>query len=166
MYGTVQVWRSEDNLRSILSSSSTVGSGHETQVISLVGQVPLAAKPSHLSKPLWPILQWQMTSIKLFLVIWSLLPLETYAFICYSGTSQPLCWAHDAHCHLDWGVSSPSSNWAPISCTFQLYGLPCGPQLCRIQLPCHDPCHSLCQDRMFWDVLLVSPTPDWQGFFS
>lgn len=57
MYATVQVWRSEDNLWSILSSSSTVGSGPQTHVIGLVGQVPLAAKPSHLSKPLWLILQ-------------------------------------------------------------------------------------------------------------
>lgn len=93
----VQVWRSENNLRSILSSSSTVGSEHQTYLIGLVGQVPLSAKLSHLSKSLWPVLQWQMTSIKLFLVIWSLLSLETYAFICYSVTSQPLCWAHDAH---------------------------------------------------------------------
>lgn len=52
MYATVQVWRSEDDLRSILSSSSTVGSGHQTHVIGLVGQVPLSAKLSHLSKPL------------------------------------------------------------------------------------------------------------------
>lgn len=166
MYATVQLWRSEDNLWSILSSSSTVGSGHQTYLISLVGQVPLSAKPSHLSKPLWPILQWQMTSIKLFLVTWSLLSLETHAFICYSVTSQPLCWAHDAHCRLDWGVSRASSNWAPFSCTFQALPATLWPQLCRIQLPCHDPCHPLSQDRMFWDVLLVSPTPDWQAVFS
>lgn len=57
----------------------TVESGHQTQVIHLVGQVPLSAKPSQLSRPLWPTLQWQDDLHEASLVIRPLLSLETYA---------------------------------------------------------------------------------------